>query len=195
MPTLLRSLAEILEKVESTRSRLQTTAFVASFLQDVEPDEVEPTVSMILGRAFPKWSQKTLDVSWVILSGILQQVTGMDWGAFNEAFSKSGDIGSATMAVYEKSRMRRQAVLFEKPLSVLEVCRSLEAIADAKGSGSRQKKERLIMTLLSQALPMEAKYLVRVFIGEMRTGFHEGLMEQAVAKAFDVPLALVQEAS
>jgi DNA ligase-1 len=98
------------------------------------------------------------------------------------------------MAVYEKSKVRRQSVLFEKPLTVLEVRRSLEAIAEAEGSGSRQKKERLITALLSQAAPVEAKYLVKVFIGEMRTGFHEGLMEQAVARAFDVPLALVQHA-
>lgn len=195
MPTLFKSLAEVLEKVEATRSRLQSTAFVADFLKALEPDEVEPAVSMILGRAFPKWSQKTLEVSWSILSGILQRVTGSDWSVFGEAFSTSGDIGSAAMVVYERSRMRRQAVLFEKPLTVFEVRRSLEAIADAEGSGSRQRKERLITALLSQAAPVEAKYLVKVFVGEMRTGFHEGLMEQVVAKAFDVPLALVQRAS
>jgi DNA ligase-1 len=36
--------------------------------------------------------------------------------------------------------------------------------------------------------------MVKIFLGEMRTGLHEGLMEQAVAKAFDVPLATVQKA-
>ena len=194
MATLFRSLAEVLEKVEATRSRLQSTALIADFLRSLEPGEVEPAVSMVVGRAFPKWSQKTLDLSWVILSGILQHVTGSDWSVFGEAFGKSGDIGASTMAVYEKSRMRRQLALFEKPLTVLEVRRSLEAIADAEGSGSRQKKERLITALLSQASPVEAKYLVKVFVGEMRTGFSEGLMEQAVSKAFGVPLGLVQHA-
>jgi len=48
---------------------------------------------------------------------------------------------------------------------------------------------------LSSASPLEAKYLVKVFIGEMRTGFHEGLMEQAVAEAYEVPLETVQQAS
>ncbi len=57
------------------------------------------------------------------------------------------------------------------------------------------KKERLITTLFSQATPIEAKYLIKIFTGEMRTGLHEGLMEQAVAKAFDVPLQKVQHAS
>jgi len=195
MPAFFSSIANLLEKVADTKSRLQTTALTADFLKNLEPDEVEPAVSLILGRTFPKWSQKTLDVSWAILSGILQQVTGSDWNVFGEAFGKTGDIGSAAMAVYEKSKMRRQAVLFEKPLTILEVRRSLEAIADAEGSGSMEKKERLINALLSQASAVEAKYLVKVFTGEMRTGFSEGLMEQAVAKAFDVPLKLVRGAS
>ncbi len=195
MPTLLLTLSELLEKVEVTKSRLQTVALAADFLKALEPEEVEPAVSLMLGRTFPKWSQKTLDISWTILSDILQRVTGADWGFFGEAFRQSGDIGSAAKTVYEKSKLRRQAVLFEEPLTVLEVRRTLEAIADAEGSGSREKKERLITVLLSQASPLEAKYLVKVFMGEMRTGFHEGLMEQAVAKAFALPVELVQRAS
>jgi DNA ligase-1 len=192
MPTLFKALAEFLEKVQATKSRLQIIALAADFLKRLEPDEVEPAVSMVLGRVFPKWRQKTLEVNWTILSGILQRVTGADWTTFGENFRQTGDIGSAAKAIYEQSKLRRQATLFEKPLTILEVRRVLEDIAQAEGSGSRQKKERLITTLLSQASPIEAKYLVKVFTGEMRTGFHEGLMEQTVAKAFEVPLVEVQ---
>jgi len=84
--------------------------------------------------------------------------------------------------------------LLEKTLTITEVRRLLESIAGTAGSGSREKKARLITALLSQASRVEAKYLVKIFVGEMRTGLHEGLMEQAVAKAFDVPLATVQKA-
>jgi DNA ligase-1 len=192
MPTLFKTLAELLEKVESTKSRLQMISLVADFLKALEPEEVEPAVTLVLGRAFPKWSQKTLDVSWAILSRIFLKIAGVEWGFFGEAFSETGDIGSAVMKVFEKSKLSRQAVLFEKPLTLLEVHRSLEAVADSVGSGSKEKKERLITYLLSQSSPIEAKYLVRVLVSEMRTGFHEGLMDQAVAKAFDVPLALVR---
>ena len=194
MPTLFKTLAELLEKVESTKSRLQMISLVAAFLKALEPEEVEPAVSLVLGRAFPKWSQKTLDVSWAILSKIFLKIAGVDWGFFGKAFSETGDIGSAVMEVFEKSKLNRQAVLFEKPLTLLEVHRSLEAVADSVGSGSKEKKERLITYLLSQSSPIEAKYLVRVLVGEMRTGFSEGLMDQAVAKAFVVPLTLVRHA-
>jgi DNA ligase-1 len=195
MPTLFKTLAELLEKIENTRKRLEITGLTADFLKTLTPEEVEPAVSMILGRPFPKWNPKTLDVRWTTLTGILQNVTGASWSAFTEAFRGTGDIGSATKAVFEQTKPKKQAQLLEKTLSITEVRRVLEAIAETTGSGSREKKERLITALLSQALPVEAKYLVKIFIGEMRTGLHEGLMEQAVAKAFEVPLATVQKAS
>jgi len=195
MPTPFKALAEVCEKLEATSKRLVMIDLVAGFLNSLETQEVEPTVSMILGRPFPKWSQQTLEVSWAILSEIIKRITGVDWDIFMEAFSKTGDIGSATKTIFEHSRVKRQVALVERTLTIGEVRRSLEAIAESAGFGSREKKERLIEALLSRASPVEAKYLAKIFIGEMRTGFHEGLMEQAVSKAFEIPLEVVQRAS
>jgi DNA ligase-1 len=119
----------------------------------------------------------------------------LDWGDFRAVYSQTGDVGSAVKSVFEASKIRKQATLFEKPMSILEVRQTLENIAEASGQGSRERKERLIEALLGQASPVEAKYLVKIMIGEMRTGFHEGLMEMAVARAFEVPLGTVQTAN
>lgn len=195
MPTLFKSLAELLEKVEATKKRTQTVSMVADFLKALDADELEPAVSMILGRPFPKWSQKTLDVSWAPLNTTLRRITQADWNVFTEAFSSTGDIGSATKALFENTQVKKQTQLIQKKLTITEVRNSLEAIAATAGSGSKQRKERLTEALFSQATPTEAKYLVKILTGEMRTGFNEGLMEQAVAKAFDIQLATVQNAS
>jgi DNA ligase-1 len=194
-PTAFRDLAELCERLEGMTRRIPAINLVADFLKKLEAEEVEPAVSMILGRPFPKWSQQTLEVSWATLSEIIRRITGVEWKVFMEAFNQTGDVGSATKIVFESCKVRRQAVLFEKPLTILEVRRSFEAIAETVGAGSREKKERLIEALLSLASPLEAKYLVKIFIGEMRTGFHEGLMEQAVSKAFQIPLEDVKRVS
>jgi len=194
MQTPFKALAELCEKLGATSKRLLMIDLVADFLKNLETREVEPAVSMILGRPFSKWSQQTLDVSWATLSEIIKRITDVEWNVFMEAFSKTGDIGSATKTVFEESKVKRQATLFERTLTIEEVRRSLEAIAETTGYGSREKKDRLIEALLSLASPLEAKYLVKIFIGEMRTGFYEGLMEQAVSKAFQVPLEVVQKA-
>ena len=195
MPTSFRLLAELCERLEATKKRLLMIDAVADFLKRLDQEEVEPAVAMILGRPFPRRSQQTLDVSWATLSGIIERMAGVERKEFWQAFSKSGDIGSATKAVLENSKTRRQAVLFERALTIVEVRRDFSAIAETSGTGSREKKERLMEALFSLASPVEAKYLIRIFIGEMRTGFHEGLMEQTAAKAFDIPLVDVQKAS
>jgi DNA ligase-1 len=167
----------------------------ASFLKALEPSEVEPAVSMILGRPFPRWDQRVLELSWTTVSGIIRRLTSLNWSDFRAAYSQTGDVGSAVETVFESSKLKKQATLFEKALSILEVRRTFEDIAEASGSGSRERKERLLETVLSQASPLEVKYLVKIMIGEMRTGFHEGLMEAAVAKAFEISLEAVQTAS
>src|SRR4030065_983799 len=149
---------------------------------------------MIPRKPFPKWSQKPLEVSWATLGTILRRITNVDWNVFIEAFRNTGDIGAAAKAIFEKAKVNRQTQLLQRQLTIIEVRHSLEAIAATSGSGSKEKKERLVEALFSQATPTEAKYLVKILTGEMRTGFHEGLMEQAVARALDVPLATVQKA-
>lgn len=195
MPTLFKSLADLLEKVEVTKKRLQTIDMVSEFLNTLESDELESAISMILGRAFPKWSQKALDVSWSTLNRVFQRITQVDWSVFSDAFSKTGDIGSATRALFEKAKITQQTLLIQQNLTIIDVQNSLDAIAATSGFGSRERKERLIQALFSQATPVEAKYLVKIFTGEMRTGFHEGLMEQAISKAFNIPLVTVQTMS
>ena len=195
MQTLFEAFAELGEKVEGTRKRLVMIDLVAEFLRSLETEEVEPAVSMMLGRPFSKQSKLVLEVSWTTLSKVIQSVTGVEWAVFDDAFGKTGDIGSAAMIVFENSRRKRQSTLFERTVTLMEVRRSLEAIAEVAGTGSIVKKRRLLSALLSELSPVEVKYLVRILIGGMRTGFHEGLMEQAVSEAFQIPLVRVQEAS
>ncbi|TET65028.1 ATP-dependent DNA ligase [Candidatus Bathyarchaeota archaeon] len=195
MSTSFEALSELCEKLESTSKRLLMTSLVSEFLRNLESEEVEPAVSMIIGRSFPKWSQRALNVSWATLGRIIKRITKADWKVFIEAFGETGDVGSATKVLFECSKIHKQLSLFDRKLTIMEVRHSFEVIAETAGSRSREKKERLIEALLGLTSPLEAKYLVKIFIGEMRTGFHSGLMEQAVSKGFQIPLEIVQKAS
>jgi DNA ligase 1 len=194
MPALFKSLSELLEKVEATKKRLEIIEQTANYLKTLDADEVEPTVNMMVGRAFPLHSQKILEVSWSTLTRVFERISAFNWDLFRLAMASTGDIGSAIKTVLENSRSKKQTQLTQTYLTIAEVRRAFDAIAQVQGSGARTKKERLITTLMSQATPVEAKYLVKIFTGEMRTGLSEGLMEQAVALSFDVPLPKVQHA-
>ncbi len=190
-----RAVAELCEKITATTKRNLMIDIVADFINKLDEDEVEPAVSMVLGRSFPRWDQRELDVSWATLVNVIKRLTEVDWQQFSRIFKDEGDVGSTVEIIFQTSKIRKQVTLFEKPLTILEVRRILEAIAESSGQGSREKKERLIETLLGRSSPLEAKYIVKIIIGEMRTGFQEGLMETAVSKAFNVPLNIVHSAT
>ncbi len=189
-----QSLSLLLEKVEATKKRLEIIDLTAQYVKSLSSEEVESAVNMMVGRAFPKYSQKKLNVNWETVAHVLERSSHFDWNEFRIVMAKTGDIGSATKTVLEQAKAKRQTQLTQKFLTILEVRSTFETIAQTVGSHSRTKKERQLTTMLSQATPVEAKYLVKIFTGEMRTGLQEGLMEQAIAKAFDVPLSKVQHA-
>jgi DNA ligase-1 len=195
MPTRFSALVALCEKLESTTKRKIMVSWVASFVVQLETQETEPAISMLMGRVFPKWDQRVLEISWNTLSAIIHQISDVDDEAFARAFGKTGDVGDAVRTVFEERKVRKQTTLIQKDLTVLEVRHTFETVSGITGVGSRDRKERLLETLLSSASPLEAKYLVKIMIGEMRTGFHEGLMEVAVAEAFNTPLEVVQTAS
>jgi len=187
-------LAELCEALGGIRKRGKMIELVAQFLRELRPNEVGPAVLLILGRPFPRWSSKSLDVSWATLSEVILRLTGSRLEELERAFDATGDLGEAAEMMFG-SKPKKQATLIEAPLMLNEVIRIFDRIATAKGKGARDKKEIALEGLLSRAMPLEAKYLVKIIIGEMRTGFQEGLMELAVARAFNVSPEAIERAT
>ena len=185
-----RLLADLCERLAANTKHISMTDMVADFLAQLADGEVEPAVSMILGRPLPKWDQRTLEVSWETLSDIIRRLTRSGWNEFSTRFKATGDIGSTTQIVFEKSKVHRQSTLFEKPLTVLEVRRVFEVIAESTGYGSRERKERLVETLLGRAEPLEDKYLVKILMGDLRRPEVRGHDDDAVPEVDPAPLGV-----
>ena len=192
--TPYRELAELCEEVESTTKRLVIVDLIARFLSKLSVEEIAPAIRMIVGRTFPEWSQKTLDVSWRTVQRVIISITGATSEEMLRAFGEKGDLGDMARLLMLRKNVLKQATLVPKPLTLLEVYRSFQAISEAKGSGSKRKKENILLSLLSRSSPLEAKYIIKNLVGEMRHGASSGLMEEAVAKATGSPLETVKRA-
>ena len=80
-------------------------------------------------------------------------------------------------------------------LTLTDVDAALEQVAAAAGAGAAAQRKALLEGLLSRATPAEQDFLVRLLHGELRQGALEGLMQEAVARAANVPLAEVRRAA
>ena len=140
MGASFKSLSELLEKVEATKKRLEIIELTANFLRTLDAEEIEPATNMMIGRAFPKYSQKTLDVNWLTLTRVLECVSEFNWNLFRQAMANTGDIGSATKTVLEQTKTKKQTQLTETSLTIAEVKRALDAIAQTSGPGAQNPK-------------------------------------------------------
>ena len=182
-------------RLERESSKNLKISLVSRFLRDVPKRDIKQVVYLLLGRPFPRWDERTLDVSWAIVSSVIKKLARVDDHTLIEALNKTGDLGAAAEEIFRERKLKKQASLIDKELTISDVARSLESIAELVGEGARERKERVLESILGQADPDEIKYLVKILLGEMRTGFNEGLMELAISRAFGVNTEVVRRAS
>src|SRR5262245_23871054 len=68
------------------------------------------------------------------------------------------------------------------------------ADADASGAGSRRSRDDLLRALASRASPEERQTLQEIIGGELRMGASDGLVLEAIARAFEVPAQTARRA-
>jgi DNA ligase-1 len=184
-------LAQTCEAVAATRRKSEKVALVAEYLRSRTPRSHSPkeaAVSAVFlsGRPFPSHEETTLQVGGSLLWRQIAELSGKTEAELVSAYRRHGDLGSAAQDVLND---RTPAA---PNLDVLEVERRLREIAATRGPAA---KAELLQELLARATALEAKYLVKIITGELRIGLKESLVEEAIAKGYDVPLADVQRAN
>lgn len=80
-------------------------------------------------------------------------------------------------------------------LSISETDSILEAIAGTQGRGSEGRRHELLRDLFRRATEAEQQFLTGLITGELRQGALEGLMIEAVAKAYNLAPDRVRRAA
>jgi len=80
-------------------------------------------------------------------------------------------------------------------LTLTDADQAFAAMAGTSGRGSAMRRERLLVDLFARATREEQDFLTRLIFGELRQGALEGVLTDAVARAADVPVAVVRRAA
>jgi len=184
-------LVELYQKLEATTKKLEMTDILAEFLKGVEPEVLPEVILLTMGRIFPEWEQKEVGVAANLMVQAIKKATGVSEDDIIKWWKESGDLGDAASSAIKS---RRQAVLFKKPLTVEMLVSNLRKAAELEGPGTIEKKVSLVAELLASSKPEEARYIVRTILGELRVGVGEGIVRDAISKAFGVDANLVERA-
>ena len=180
--------ARTCDAIAATTRKLEKTALVAAYLrsslQSSPVSEAATAAIFLSGRPFPAYEEATLQVGGALLWRVIGELSGKSESELTEIYRRHGDAGSvAAEALPDRP---------ESGLSLSEVQRAFYEIAAARGPAA---KAFLLRGLLERATPLEAKYIVKIISGDLRIGLKESLVEEAIARAFEAPLAEVKRAN
>ena len=111
----------------------------------------------------------------------ISKATGIGPEKVMQEWKTTGDLGGVAEKLISK---RKQKSLDSKELTTQKVLENLRKLPEMEGKGSISKKLNIIVELLSSAKPLEAKYIVRTIIGDLRIGIQESTIRDALAEAF-----------
>jgi DNA ligase-1 len=184
----MRRWSELAERVAATTRTSEKTGLLADYLRTLDADELPIAVVFLTGRPFPEADQRATGIGWATIANALGQVSDTSRADLGAAYDRHSDLSAAVGDVLERAGHAPDPA--GSP-SLVEVAATFAAIESASGPA---RKAQLLAALLARSDPKTARGIVRVLSGELRIGLREGLVEAALAKAYDRPLDAVKRA-
>ncbi|MBD3262673.1 MAG: DNA ligase, partial [Candidatus Altiarchaeales archaeon] len=184
-------LTDLFERLEGISGRIEMTDLVCGFLGETDDESLENVIFFLRGRVFPLYDERDLGVAEKLMVKALSEVSGAKPSEIHGLLRERGDMGLAAQKVLVS---KPQTTLVRDDLTVARVGENLRRIAVIEGKGTVGKKLGYVKELLSQSSGVEGRYLVRLILGQLRLGVGDGILRDAIAKAFDVEAAEVERA-
>jgi DNA ligase-1 len=165
------------DAVRATTKKSEKLAALGAYLQGLDDGDLEIAARLYAGVPFPRTDERVLSVGWRALLDAVVALTGATDDDIGAAYQKHADLGDATADLAERSARIPQP----PPLLLRDIHDAFERIAATRGVAP---KGELLEALLARASAGEVRYLIKVMSGEPRIGLREGLLEDAIARAF-----------
>ncbi|KZF24558.1 ATP-dependent DNA ligase [Xylona heveae TC161] len=171
--------------VNSTQSRIKIVDTLVNFLRTIiegDPSSLLPSVWLATNSISPSYISLELGLGGSAISKALKKVCGLDNQGLKTLYNKYGDAGDVA---FEAKKKQSFTLRKPKPLSIKSVYQSLVKIANSKGHGSQETKQRIVERLVQDARGAEeSRYIVRTLVQHLRIGAVKTTMLIALSRAF-----------
>lgn len=171
--------------VNSTQSRIKIVDTLVNLLRTIiegDPESLLPAVWLATNSISPPYIDLELGLGGSAISKALKKVCGLDNASLKKLYDKYGDAGDVAFEAKKKQSMTLRK---PKPLTIRGVFESLVKIANAKGQGSVETKQRIVERLVQDARGAEeSRYIVRTLVQHLRIGAVKTTMLIALSRAF-----------
>ena len=197
------------QRIEGATRTSEKSGLLAGALRDADDVDLEIACRLMSARGAVGGS----DISWTMIAKAVEEVAGAPAGSLAKLLDESGDLGRAVEDLLESERPLAGAALEEAEHSAhvrttvladatgsgvtahadpAPQLRSLPEAFAAIGAASGQRRHDLLVQLLYGCSPAAGKFVVRALAGDLRIGLRDGLLESAIARAFNADLVEVR---
>ncbi|HEX5708559.1 MAG TPA: ATP-dependent DNA ligase [Pyrinomonadaceae bacterium] len=176
--------AETAEGVAATTKKLEKAALLGAYFHTLSDEDLARAARYFAGQQFALRDARTTNVGGGVLREAISEVTGLDNENLRPRYVRLGDSGEVAQEAFAETRPDAARPTF----TLAETEALIARLSETRGTKS---KKAVLVESLARATPLEAKYLVKLLVGDLRIGLKEGLVEDALARAFERPLASV----
>ena len=173
--------AEKYNELEGTSGRNEMTRILGELMKETPREELPLLVYLTQGKLRPDYEGVEVGLAEKLALRAVASATGLSAEKVYSSYVKHGDIGTAAE---ELLQTKGQGTLFSEKLTLRRVYYTLLRIARQSGSGSIDLKLKELGSLLNDATPLEAKFIMRTVTGELRLGVADYTVLDAAASAF-----------
>ena len=182
-------LADFYEKIESITSRIAMTDYLVALFKKTPPSIIDKVIYLTQGQLRPDYEGVELGVAEKLALRALARATGRHVKDVEDMYKQTGDIGFLAEKLMSTSRTGGLLDFIgtmepKKELTVSQVYNALLRIAQATGEGAQETKINTLVSLLKDAKPKEARYILRTVLGRLRLGIADMTILDALAIAF-----------
>ncbi len=177
--------ANVGETIGTTPAKLEKVRALADYLRTLGSDQLSIATIYFTGRAFAQTDVRTLQVGGSIIYRAIMAAAKLSEAEFRRIAHRHGDAGKTA---FESLDGRTNP----EPFTILKSREFFEELQKERGPIA---KAELLQNRLSTLSASEGQYMVKILTGDLRIGLREGLVEEAIARAFQAPLDDVKEAN
>ena len=181
-----RRFAETCAGIAATSGKLEKIRLLSEYLRALQGNAIATVAVWFTGSAFASSENKVLKLGWAVIRDALCAIGQVDERDLHLIYLKHSDLGETAQEVFASFNAGSAGV------SVAEIDEMFGALEAARGP---RAKLPVLLSVLQKCDPHEGKFLVKIITGDLRIGLKEGLVEEAVASAFNVPADQVRQAN
>jgi len=174
-------IAEMFEKMEKTSSRIELTNILVELLKKT-PEKIIPNVVYLLqGIIRPNFEGVELGVAEKLAIRSISKSSGLPIKKIEDDYRNCGNLGLTASNIL---KLKTQTTFTAEKITIERVYETLFKIANLEGKGSQDLKMKYISSLLNDATPLEAKFVLNILLGTLRLGIAENTVMDALAIGF-----------